>query len=224
MSVTDPQDVRRDDGWAPDAPAYAVVVPTIGRECLADCLAALATADGPPPVEVLVVDDRPDPGELPLTAAGTLRERLRVLATYGRGPAAARNAGLREADAPWVVFLDDDVRVDADWRRRLGADLAAASPETGGVQGRLVVPLPADRRPTDWERGTAASPTPHGPPPTWPTGPRRCVPWAGSTSDSAGPSGRTPTWRSGCWARAGTSAAAGVPPAIRSGQPTGGSR
>ncbi|MGW9638209.1 glycosyltransferase [Streptomyces albidoflavus] len=155
MSVTDPQDVRRDDGWAPDAPAYAVVVPTIGRECLADCLAALATADGPPPVEVLVVDDRPDPGELPLTAAGTLRERLRVLATYGRGPAAARNAGLREADAPWVVFLDDDVRVDADWRRRLGADLAAASPETGGVQGRLVVPLPADRRPTDWERGTA---------------------------------------------------------------------
>ena len=46
MSVTDPQDVRRDDGWAPDAPAYAVVVPTIGRECLADCLAALAADRG----------------------------------------------------------------------------------------------------------------------------------------------------------------------------------
>jgi HAD superfamily hydrolase (TIGR01662 family) len=28
-------------------------------------------------------------------------------------------------------------------------------PDVGGVQGRVVVPLPADRRPTDWERGTA---------------------------------------------------------------------
>ncbi|MBL3803339.1 glycosyltransferase family 2 protein [Streptomyces sp. BRB081] len=157
MSVADPRQVRGDGGTgAPDAPAYAVVVPTIGRECLADCLAALATADGPPPVEVVVVDDRPEPGdELPLAAAGVLRDRLRVRATHGAGPAAARNAGLREAGAPWVVFLDDDVRVDADWRRRLAADLAAASPATGGVQGRLVVPLPEDRRPTDWERGTA---------------------------------------------------------------------
>ncbi|MFD4988459.1 glycosyltransferase family 2 protein [Streptomyces sp. NPDC058374] len=156
MSVADPLDVQGDGGARPpDAPAYTVVVPTIGRACLADCLAALATSEGPPPLEVVVVDDRPEPGDLPLAAAGALRDRTRVLATRGRGPAAARNAGLREAGAPWVVFLDDDVRVDLDWRRRLGADLAAAPPLTGGVQGRLVVPLPENRPPTDWERGTA---------------------------------------------------------------------
>lgn len=135
---------------------YAVVIPTIGRACLADCLRALAATGGPAPVEVVVVDDRPAPeGELALEAAGPLRERIRTLETGGRGPAVARNAGLHAVGAPWVVFLDDDVQVLPDWGHRLAEDLTAADPRTGGVQGRLCVPLPEDRRPTDWERGTA---------------------------------------------------------------------
>ncbi|MEU2282648.1 glycosyltransferase [Streptomyces sp. NPDC013178] len=138
------------------APAYAVVVPTVGRACLADCLRALAAADGHPPEEVVVVDDRPDPvGELPLEAAGVLRGRVRTLRTGGRGPAAARNAGWRTVGTPWTVFLDDDVQVLPDWSRLLADDLRAADPTAGGIQGRLTVPLPQGRRPTDWERGTA---------------------------------------------------------------------
>ncbi|GKQ41530.1 glycosyltransferase family 2 protein [Streptomyces sp. A012304] len=140
----------------PDAPAYSVVIPTIGRPCLADCLRALAAADGRPPEEVFVVDDRPDPAaELPLEAAGGLRGRVRTLRSGGRGPAAARNTGWRAVGTPWTVFLDDDVQVLPDWARLLAEDLTAAGPTTGGVQGRLTVPLPEDRRPTDWERGTA---------------------------------------------------------------------
>lgn len=136
------------------ATAYSVVVPTIGRPCLADCLRALAAADGHPPEEVVVVDDRRGPtGPLPLEAAGELR--LRTLRTGGRGPAAARNAGWRTVRTPWTVFLDDDVQVLPDWSRRLADDLGAASASTGGSQGRLRVPLPEDRRPTDWERCTA---------------------------------------------------------------------
>jgi HAD superfamily hydrolase (TIGR01662 family) len=54
-----------------------------------------------------------------------------------------------------VVFLDDDVRVTETWREDLHRDLKNVSAETGGVQGRVTVPLPAGRRPTDWERGTA---------------------------------------------------------------------
>ena len=138
------------------AEVYSVVVPTIGRRCLDDCLSALAAAADPPPHEVLVVDDRPDPdGPLDVSGAGPLADRVRVLATHGRGPAAARNAGLREVAAPWVVFLDDDVTVRPDWGARLARDLAEAGPGTVGVQGRLTVPLPDDRRPTDWERCTA---------------------------------------------------------------------
>ncbi|WP_133917782.1 glycosyltransferase family 2 protein [Streptomyces sp. NBC_00582] len=141
---------------ASGALAHSVVIPTIGRPCLADCLRALAAADGPRPEEVVVVDDRPEPGgPLPLAAAGTLRGRVRTLRTGGRGPAAARNAGWRTVGTPWTVFLDDDVQVLPDWSRLLAHDLAAAGPATGGVQGRLTVPLPRDRRPTDWERGTA---------------------------------------------------------------------
>ncbi|MFF3849873.1 glycosyltransferase family 2 protein [Streptomyces sp. NPDC002328] len=138
------------------APAYSVVVPTIGRPCLADCLRALAAAVGHPPEDVVVVDDRPDPvEELPLAAAGALYGRVRTLRTGGRGPAAARNAGWRTVGTPWTVFLDDDVQVLPDWSRLLAEDLSAADAFTGGVQGRLSVPLPEDRRPTDWERGTA---------------------------------------------------------------------
>ena len=35
------------------------------------------------------------------------------------------------------------------------ADLAGQPAQVAGVQGVIDVPLPPDRRPTDWERGTA---------------------------------------------------------------------
>jgi histidinol-phosphate phosphatase family protein len=54
-----------------------------------------------------------------------------------------------------VAFIDDDVEVPPDWAARLVADLEAAAPHVAGVQGRIRVPLPAGRRPTDWERNVA---------------------------------------------------------------------
>jgi glycosyltransferase involved in cell wall biosynthesis len=140
--------------------AYAVVVPTLVRDTLADCLAALAAATGPKPREIVLVDDRPDPvpGSLehPLGVLGDLRERTTVVPSGGRGPAAARNAGLRAVASPWVAFLDDDVQVGPHWCEQLVRDLTEATPDTGAVQGVIAVPLPGGRRPTDWERGTAA--------------------------------------------------------------------
>ncbi|MEU6916190.1 glycosyltransferase [Streptomyces olindensis] len=138
---------------------YAVVIPTLVRDTLADCLAALAAATGPRPEEIVLVDDRPDPepGKLehPLSVLGDLRERTTVLGGGGRGPAAARNTGLRAVTAPWTVFLDDDVQVGPHWCDQLAEDLAEAAPDIAGVQGVIAVPLPGERRPTDWERGTA---------------------------------------------------------------------
>ncbi|MFT7838533.1 glycosyltransferase [Saccharothrix sp. BKS2] len=128
---------------------YAVVIPTVGRQSLAVVLDALEHGSGPPPREVIVVDDRPDPGPLPATRSA------RVLRSGGRGPAAARNAGWRAACCEWVVFLDDDVLPPPDWKARLVADLAWLGLEVGASQARITVPLPADRRPTDWERNTA---------------------------------------------------------------------
>jgi HAD superfamily hydrolase (TIGR01662 family) len=54
--------------------------------------------------------------------------------------------------AEWVAFLDDDVVTPGDWRVRLAEDLRALPVAVAGSQGRVRIPLPSDRRPTDWER------------------------------------------------------------------------
>ncbi|HKG38060.1 MAG TPA: HAD-IIIA family hydrolase [Conexibacter sp.] len=135
---------------------YDVVIPTVGRPSLARLLDALAAQPEPLPERIWLVDDRPGRSTVPLTshteAKGTVLDRVTVLRSGGRGPAAARNAGWRASTADWIAFLDDDVVPPAGWTAALAADLDAAGPQTAGVQGRIVVPLPPDRRPTDWER------------------------------------------------------------------------
>jgi HAD superfamily hydrolase (TIGR01662 family) len=130
-----------------------VVVPTIGRPSLEVLLDALATASGPRPAELLIVDDRPA-GE-PLSVARDGLPPVRVVRTGGGGPARARNLGWRTARTEWIAFLDDDVVPDPDWYERLADDLAGLPGDVAGSQGRVRVPQPEDRRPTDWERGTA---------------------------------------------------------------------
>jgi histidinol-phosphate phosphatase family protein len=140
-------------------PVTTIVVPTLGRPSLRVLLEALATGTEPVTGPVIVVDDRPAhaAGDDLAVPSSALPE-VRVLRSGGGGPARARNLGWRHARTPWVSFLDDDVVPDPDWWARLREDLESAerAPRTvAGVQGRVRVPLPADRRPTDWERGTA---------------------------------------------------------------------
>jgi histidinol-phosphate phosphatase family protein len=115
----------------PPAPQVDVVVPTAGRASLRRLLGALA------------------PQLDPLGRTHVIEDRGR------RGPAAARNAGWRASGAEWVVFLDDDVVPSPDWARRLLTDLGGLSAAVAASQGRLRVPLPGHRRPTDWERNVA---------------------------------------------------------------------
>ncbi|WP_246148139.1 glycosyltransferase family 2 protein [Nonomuraea turkmeniaca] len=143
-----------------------VVIPTIGRPTLADTLAAVGSE-----VPVIVVDDRVTDRD----QTGTLRrgggsrtkergvtlsalsrfEHVRVVRSGGRGPAAARNAGWRAAETPWVVFLDDDVIPQPGWAAAVWKDLVDLPEDVAGSQGRIVVPPPSGRRPTDAERNTA---------------------------------------------------------------------
>jgi hypothetical protein len=135
--------------------AYTVVIPTIGRPGLLTLLADLQHGQGPTPAEIVVVDDRPDTGA-PVPALPIEHfDGVRIVRSGGRGPAAARNAGWRSARSEWIAFLDDDVRIPPDWPARLADDLAALPPEAAASQARITVPLPAHRRPTDDERGTA---------------------------------------------------------------------
>jgi histidinol-phosphate phosphatase family protein len=133
--------------------SYDVVVPTAGRDSLGRLLRALAAGVGPLPRRVLVVDDRPaDAGRLELPSVGL---DVEVVRGRGRGPAAARNSGWRAARSEWVAFLDDDVLTPSNWRAALSRDIARLAPDVPASQGRIVVPLPRGRRPTDWERNVA---------------------------------------------------------------------
>ena len=127
--------------------SVTVVIPTVGRATLPALLDAL---DEVP--RVLVVDDRRDRSRPLLDRSW---RNVEVLPGPAVGPAAARNVGWRAADTEWVAFLDDDVAPPPGWYAGLRADLAACSPGVAATQGRIVVPLPPDRRPTDWERNVA---------------------------------------------------------------------
>jgi HAD superfamily hydrolase (TIGR01662 family) len=154
---------RAPDSRLDGAIGWAVVVPTLGRPSLQTTLRSLADCRHLPD-ELVVVDDRPDGGadldvDLPVLDVREPRRARRpsiiVLRGHGRGPAHARNLGWQACRSPWVVFVDDDVVLPHAWSEQLLTDLAGAGDEVGAVQARIEVPLPAGRRPTDWERGTA---------------------------------------------------------------------
>lgn len=142
------------------APAWDVVIPTVGRPSLERLLAALVPAVGRGLERVLIADDRPPGSHAPLLADRCVPEplvwRVEVHRSGGRGPAAARNVGWRAGRAPWVVFLDDDVLPPGRWVDALIADLRDRPADVAGVQARIVVPLPPGRRPTDQERSDLA--------------------------------------------------------------------
>jgi hypothetical protein len=115
---------------------FDVVIPTDGRPSLPGLLDSLSCSL-PESSRVFVVDNR---RPHPLTGAtGPMPPfddcRFTVLASLERGTAAARNAGWRRSTADWVVFLDEDVDLPANWVYRLEQDLAAADDSVAAVPG-----------------------------------------------------------------------------------------
>ncbi len=97
-------------------PAVSVVIPTFERmDVLPEVLAGLAAQRGAPDFEVVVVDDgsRDDTPRFLAEYCGPLA--LSVLRQENRGPAAARNAGVRRARGELVAFLGDDTVPDPGW-------------------------------------------------------------------------------------------------------------
>lgn len=115
-------------------PAISVVVPTRDRPAaLGRCVRALRGQSVP--VEVIVVDDRSAmPDAVRGAAAGAT-----VLAAPGRGPAAARNAGIAAASGEVVCLIDDDCEPVAGWAELL----AAGCGPTGTAAGRTLPPASA---------------------------------------------------------------------------------
>jgi glycosyltransferase involved in cell wall biosynthesis len=106
----------------------SVVVPTRDRPTsLARCLAALLEQRDIE-LEVVVVDDgSADPAAIERLVAAD--DHARLVRIGGRGPAAARNAGIREAAGEVVLLTDDDCVAEPGW----AASLAAAVVRTAAL-------------------------------------------------------------------------------------------
>jgi len=125
----------------PTPDALTVVLPTYNRAAgLTRCLRGLMA--GPPPglrVTVLLMDDG-STDETPLVPGSLEAERPAWLTLHhvrlpNGGPAAARNAGWRQADTEWVLFLDDDCEPLPGWLAAWArVDFDA---NVGGAGGRI---------------------------------------------------------------------------------------
>jgi GT2 family glycosyltransferase len=103
-----------------ERPQISVVVPTRERpQDLQRCLAALEAQSVP--VEIVVIED-----------------------TEGRGPAWARNEGVKRAQGEVICFTDDDCTPATDWAEALAAPIFAGEAQA------------TDGRTTMGERATAA--------------------------------------------------------------------
>lgn len=139
----------------PTLPVLTVVVPTVGRPVLRDCLQSIA--DGTAwPAELVLVDQSCTPAVAELV--GDLRKRglaVTHLQPPLRGVAAARNRGIEVVRTRWVAINDDDQVVAPDWLEQMHAALQTW-PEavvTGrvdgageGVPSTISTPTPAVHR------------------------------------------------------------------------------
>jgi GT2 family glycosyltransferase len=108
-----------------DRPQISIVVPTRERpEALERCLAALRAQTVP--AEIVVVEDQ-----------------------EGRGPAWARNEGVRRAQGEVVCFTDDDCEPAPGWAKALAAPILAG--ETRATAGPTRVGKGATAADRAWE-------------------------------------------------------------------------
>jgi GT2 family glycosyltransferase len=111
----------------------------MGRiDALHRCLRSLTSVPGDD-LEILVVDNRPAAGTYELVCSWRARDRrIRYLAERRRGSSNARNRGVAETGAEFVVFTDDDVVLEPTWLAWLLAPFADAN--VTAVTG-MVLPL-----------------------------------------------------------------------------------
>lgn len=122
-------------------PAVSVVIPTRGRPVLLLRAVRSVLAQTVEQFEIVVVLDGPDPTTAD-AANGVGDSRIRVeMLPESRGPAGARNAGVRAARAELLAFLDDDDEWYPDKLRVQLTELAERDTLTISV-GRVIARRP----------------------------------------------------------------------------------
>jgi len=98
-------------------PFISIVIPTYGRPAkLLRCLEAIGRLRYPADrFEVIVVDDGSPVPVAPSIAALSQPFNMNVIRQENRGPAVARNFGIRMAKGSLVAFTDDDCEPQPEW-------------------------------------------------------------------------------------------------------------
>ncbi|HUI82796.1 MAG TPA: glycosyltransferase [Candidatus Binatia bacterium] len=116
-----------------EPPFFSVVIPSYNRrELLLRNLQALMRQSFPD-FEVVVVDQSNPPVEIPEEYRRTLS--IRYVYSERRGPALARNKGIREASGHVVAFTDDDCIPEPDWLEKAARHFDEAP--IAGLEGRV---------------------------------------------------------------------------------------
>lgn len=100
----------------------SVIVPTYNRkEKLRQCLESLFNQDYSQEIfEIIVIDDGSTDGTRDMLKGLSSRQpNLRYLFQSHKGPAAARNLGIKHAKANIVGFIDNDCILKNDWIRKM---------------------------------------------------------------------------------------------------------
>jgi GT2 family glycosyltransferase len=130
------------DRGLPAAPEVTAVVPTVGRSpWLAACLQALRRQADAGSLEILVVDQAPQPLLLPPGLADRVLRPERNL-----GFAGGTNLGLAAARGELLATVNDDAVVAPGWLAALTAALRA-NPSAAAVQGINILGGPAGMEP-----------------------------------------------------------------------------
>ncbi|MEJ5277091.1 MAG: glycosyltransferase family 2 protein [Thermogemmata sp.] len=133
-------------------PAVSVIVPSYKKpELLRECLASIRMQTFED-WECIVVDDGSPLGkEIQAVVSEMADERFRlVVHEHTRGPAAARNTGVRHARGEYILLVDEDDRIVPDCLevllkqiRATGADIVCPhAKKFGGAQGFLRSEVP----------------------------------------------------------------------------------
>jgi GT2 family glycosyltransferase len=129
------------------APRLTAAICTYDRyDVLPDALRAVADQTPPGGMELLVIDNSPDPARSAIEAAGLALPGVTWVHEAKPGLSNARNVGLARARGEVIAYLDDDTIAAPGWAAAMLAAFDAFGPQIAVVGGK-VLPLFRSERP-----------------------------------------------------------------------------